>query len=212
MKKIVWLSHPLNASTPLYGGATGRIEITRTHSFDCGDTSEAFRIGLDNHSGTHIDFPSHFCSGGKRSNDYSADFWHFEKVTLMTGAPNELQERVEKLDPETDLLLLKTGFERFRGEKKYWEEQPPFQPELAAMLRERCPKLRMFGFDMISLSSFQHRALGREAHRAFLCDADLLLIEDMRLSELSGSPSTVTVAPWQIDGLDGTPCNVVAHV
>src|SRR4051794_3346312 len=123
---VLSLSHALSTSTPVYGGATGRIEISRSRSMECGESSESHRMSLDNHVGTHLDFPAHFCPGGKRSHDYSPEFWHFESVALISGMPEELGAQIENVDPGADLILLKTGFEHYRGESRYWQDQPPF--------------------------------------------------------------------------------------
>ncbi len=37
---------------------------------------------LSTHTGTHIDFPFHVCTGGKKSGDYSIDDIYGETVTL----------------------------------------------------------------------------------------------------------------------------------
>ena len=36
------------------------------------------KIQLNNHSGTHVDFPNHFFTSGLTSEKYDSDFWMFE--------------------------------------------------------------------------------------------------------------------------------------
>ncbi len=50
----------------------------------------------------------------------------------------------------------------------FWKENYGFHPKLANFIRKNFPKVRIFGFDSISISSFTDRILGREAHKAFL--------------------------------------------
>ena len=72
------------------------------------------------------------------------------------------------------------------------------------------PKLRVFGFDLISLTSKLDRAEGKKAHIEFLINNDILILEDMDLRFLEVSPSLVVIAPLQIQIADGVPCNVLS--
>ena len=72
------------------------------------------------------------------------------------------------------------------------------------------PYLRVFGFDMISLTSKLDRAEGKLAHIAFLIENVILVLEDMNLEILSITPSTVIISTLQLEGADGGPCNVIA--
>ena len=63
---------------------------------------------------------------------------------------------------------------------------------------------------MISLTSKLDRVEGKAAHINFLINNDILVLEDMNLENISGTPKTVLVAPLQINAADGVPCNVIA--
>ena len=65
--------------------------------------------------------------------------------------------------------------------------------------------------DFISLTSYQHRALGKVAHREFLGENDILLVEDMKLDELKKSPTSVICLPILIKGIDGCPVTILAE-
>ena len=75
--------------------------------------------------------------------------------------------------------------------------------------------MRAIGFDFISLTAYQHREIGREAHRAFLAKyrdkPPIRIIEDMALAALSKAPSEVTVLPLFVRGADGAPVTVLAR-
>jgi kynurenine formamidase len=67
--------------------------------------------------------------------------------------------------------------------------------------------------DFISLTSYQNRELGREAHRMFLGgDRPILLIEDMDLSKIMNSPKSISCIPLLINGLDGSPVTIIASI
>ena len=74
----------------------------------------------------------------------------------------------ETLDQTTDLLLLRTGYEAYRAEDRYWAKNPGLHPDLGGWLRTEYPTVRVVGMDVISVTSRLHREEGREAHRALL--------------------------------------------
>lgn len=221
MSRSVYLSYPLGRGTPSYGNKAV-MEIEAISSMAGGDTSNSSRWLIPNHLGTHIDFPKHFVEGGKCADDYPASFWRFDSVAVIhTGETKPAMmigpELIEKngVPPKTELLIIVTGFYKFRGEPVYWRENPGFKPYLADCIRGACPEIRAIGFDSISLSSFADRPLGREAHRAFLGGPrPILPIEDMDLSTIERGTKIedVIVAPLRVSGADAAPCTVVARI
>ncbi len=208
----------MDHTTPIYGGGQG-ISISSDRSILKGDTANTKLITLYNHSGTHIDFPNHFFEQGKTADNYSADFWIFENPYLVyrKAEENEIfflsDDEMKKIPSEIDFLIIKTGFGEFRGEDKYWKYNPGFAPRFANMLRDKFPNLKVIGMDFISLTSFQNRELGREAHRMFLGgDRPILLIEDMDLSKITNSPKSILCLPLLINGLDGSPVTIIASI
>ena len=167
---------------------------------------------MDNHVGTHLDAPLHFCQNGTSVTDYPADFWRSQHVSLVQGTPEEIPRLLETVSPDCEVLLLKTGFEKYRGTEKYVFDQPVIPASLAKQMRHALPRLRFFGFDMISLTSLKDREMGRTAHREFLCEHEILLIEDMRLEELKITPNQIVIAPLFVENWDGSPCTVFAYV
>lgn len=168
--------------------------------------------------GTHVDVPFHFDKDGKKIDDYPASHWLFKKAFLLelTVAPDEifhLEKTTAEIPADCDLLLLRTGFEKFRSEEKYWKNNPGLSKESGSFLKSRFPKLRAVGFDFISLTAFQHRELGRQAHREFLFSDNgepVCIIEDMKLSEWKRSYANVAVVPLLMSRADGAPVTVLA--
>ncbi len=228
---MLYLSHVLGPETPRYGNA-GLFDLKRVRCLDCGDTSNNTDLSFGAHTGTHIDAPLHFDATGQALEAYPAEFWCCQAPWLLTrtAAPGEIlslddwQADLEQIPEETDLLLIKTGFEQFRADppeaSRYIFEGPGFSPEIGLWLRTN-RHLRMIGFDFISLTSFTNRPLGRIAHRAFLAQepsggettlADpILIIEDMHLEALHASPQKVWVAPLRYAQADGAPVTVFAE-
>lgn len=206
----VFLSYFLEETTPVYGGAEGSIKITQLRSIANGDNSNNLAFHFPGHVGTHIDFPLHFSINGRNCSDYPADFWVFNRVGFANCSIDELETYLPAIASDIELLICKTGFGARRGERIYWEQQPVISADLAAKLRSRFPNLRVFGFDMISLTSKLNREEGKKAHLQFLLENNILILEDMNLSNLFESPAKVIIAPLLVKQADGVPCTVIA--
>jgi len=91
-----------------------------------------------------------------------------------------------------------------------YTDQPVINANLAKKMKKRFPKLRVFGFDLISLTSKLDSLEEKLAHQSFLLEEDILILEDMKLDCLNTTPKTVIVAPLLIDNIDGAPCTIIA--
>ena len=219
MKSLIYLSHHISNETPLYGNEKG-IKISPVKQIQSGDSCNTLNLSFPNHIGTHIDFPYHFNQGGKTINDYPASYWHFDHVEMVDLSGKVVDSQIIDLtifpnieNIETDLLLIKTGYGKYRGTDRYTLTPPGLSADLALFFRNRFPKLRCIGMDLISVSSYTNREEGRKAHHAFLNpdkSEPILLIEDMNLN-VDGPFNTVIVAPLLIDNADGAPCTVLAY-
>ena len=72
--------------------------------------------------------------------------------------------------------------------------------------------MKVIGFDFISISSFSNREMGRIAHRKFLVENEILVIEDMSLIEASNKIEKVYCFPLLINGIDGCPVTVIGEI
>lgn len=217
---VIYLSHILDVETPGFGGAQGFF-IQQVRRIANGDSCNQSEWRLSNHIGTHIDAPLHFSDIGQTVSAAEAAQWIFTQVAIVEISvnPGELiapGDWIAKVAGNTELLLLRTGFEKFRSEELYWSSNPGLSTELANELRARLPKLRAIGVDFISATSFLHRKAGREAHQAFLDPArtgnPIWIIEDMSLKNLKSKPFQVTVAPVRVRDADGAPVTVFAFL
>ena len=207
----IFLSYFLSENTPAYGGINGMFSLKKIQQISNGDTSNNSALNLSSHIGTHIDFPFHFSNKGKRCENYPPNFWIFNKIGFINCSTEDIINEIKILPNDIELLILKTGFGKERYNKIYWECQPIIKSELALILRTKFPFLRIFGFDMISLTSKLDRVEGKKAHFSFLIENEILILEDMDLSNLNETPNRVIVAPLLIEGADGSPCTVIAY-
>ena len=215
----IFLSHFMSQATPGFGGSR-MLESKVASAIKMGKSSNSAIWTLNNHCGTHIDVPYHFSDKGKTLSEYGAAEWTFNAPYLIEyeAKEDELIEPsswLEATPRSSDLLLIRTKFEMSRSETKYWQNNPGMSAEIAKWLRVNRPSIRAIGFDFISLTAFQHREAGRQAHREFLCPENgrpILVIEDMSLKSCPSFLKRVVVAPLLVEGADGAPVTIFAEI
>lgn len=214
---VKYLSHALSTNTPSYGNRD-EVILDPKSSIANGDTSNTtdFRL-TNNHIGTHIDVPNHFYDKGSTITDISPTQWLFSKVNIIELPCLEARLisvkdfQAKNIDADTDLLLIRTGFENFRNENIYWNGYPGISEKACIYLRKEFLNLRAIGFDFISLTSPLFKEEGLKAHLSLLNEdlsRPIFIIEDMKLSTLKGNPTHVIVAPLLIDDGNGGPATI----
>ncbi len=217
----IFLSYELSPELSAYGGAKS-LEKSIDKQMSCGDTCNASSLHVSAHSGTHIDYPFHFSDKGKTGSHYQAAHWIFSKVQFLTLAQVPEFDKIftlheikqHDLNPDTEIILFNTGFHKIRGNEAYWSRNPGFHGDVAAYLKKRCPSLRAIGMDSISMNPWMNKDIGREAHKSFLVDSDLLIVEDMNFSHVPAGAvfETLVIAPLRIEHADGAPCTALGKL
>lgn len=218
---MIFLSYILDEQTPTYGDRN-RFQQIKKSDISNGSIANDTTISTTVHVGTHIDMPYHFYENGQTIENYNADFWFFEKVLFLELNPNSIvikDELVDLLDGIEDIgyeiLIVKTGICNQRDTNDFWEKNYGFHPDVYGYLIKSFPRIRVLGFDSISVSSFQDRMLGREAHKRFLNPKKpILLLEDMDLRNIDGKRflKEIIISPLRIASSDGLPCTVFGVV
>ena len=145
------------------------------------------------------------------SNFFPPSCWIFNNVGFIECDICEVENSIKKLESNIECLILKTGFSSERLKKTYWSNQPIIPSHFAELFKKKFPQLKVFGFDMISLTSKLDRQEGKKAHIEFLIQNDILVLEDMCLDNLKAVPHKLIIAPLQIRSADGVPCTVIAY-
>jgi arylformamidase len=221
MKQIIYLSHVYTKSFPTYGVPETSLEIEALKSLSCGDSCHTYSFKMQNHWGTHIDSPNHFFAEGKSIHEYPAHFWEYSTPQIINvDVSRDLIIRVDqirgKVNSDTDILFLKSGFTNLRSKDCYSLENPGVHSEVGFYLRKNYPNLKVIALDFISISSRTNRLEGRKSHQAFLDPNGegypILIIEDVKLETEINSLFSVTVLPLMIEGVDSTPCTIIAKL
>ncbi len=221
MSKTLFLSYPLNDKAFGYGNGD-RFKLTQVRDMCCGDTSNNSVFEMPTHYGTHIDYPYHFFSEGKRSTDYKASDFIYSNVACVEIREHDVDDylirnkdlNIAGIAPNIELLFIKTGFCNKRYTEDYWEYGFGFHPETATYLKTSFPNLKTIAFDLISLNSYQNREIGREAHKQFLVENDVLIVEEVDLCQISSQTQfeEVVIAPLLLDKADGAPVTIIAKI
>ena len=137
--RVFDLAQPLSDATPVYPGDP-RVRVKLEKSIDAdGVNLETLRLGT--HSGTHVDAPAHMLHLARGAvTDYRPD--HFVGpcvVADLTAKEDDGEIAPEDLEPVRDLvepgdiLLLATGWARFRGEDgERWLHHSPYLSQAGA--------------------------------------------------------------------------------
>jgi len=219
--KLQYLSYLLDEKTPTYGNRNTFL-CEKKSDITKGDVANDSSINTTVHIGTHIDMPYHFFEEGQTIEDFDIDYFRFKNVLFIDIVPDDIivhDDLIQRLQyvknkEKYEILIVKTGICYRRDTEEFWKLNYGFHPDIAYYLKEYFPKIRVIGFDSVSVSSFSNRMLGRESHKAFLDPVNpILLLEDMDLTSLSKDTkiSTLVIAPLRITQCDGLPCTIIAE-
>lgn len=219
---FILLSYRINIHTPVYGGENG-LSVHYLKSIEKGDSANTSRWDFPNHIGTHIDFPFHFYQNGQTIENFPLDFWYYQnnKIQLIEVdiSKNLLIKPKSIINDDilfdAELLLIKTGYSKYRNNRKYWEFNPGLSEEFSDWIRRMFNNLQLIGIDSISISSWQYRDIGRKVHQKLLDPINpILIIEDMDLSKVSKSTNlkNICVLPLMVEKSDGSPCTILAEI
>ena len=213
---------------PLYPGSPST-ELPTVKSKDMGDSCNTSRIIISNHAGTHIDGPAHFETSGKKISDYDLNYLVFENISIAdcckeAGAAILPEDLKDCLDDNTDLLLIRTGFSKYRSvfaaefdNDIYCVDNPYLHSGAAQMLREHYAGIKAIGIDCISIGSHANRDMSRKAHETLLSagkyeNDPILIIEDMLIPEGASRINRIIVVPLYCEGIDSAPCTILGFM
>ncbi len=185
------------------------VSISAIQSIEAGATFAVSRLGLNSHTGTHVDAPAHIVPGGK-----TVDQLPLEALTgpaRVVYVPGDGPIGVEALrqatpEPRGHRLLLKTA-NSDRGVLR----APVFRQDYVALdlaaarwLAANPPLL--LGIDALSIEPFGE-TMG-PVHRALL-EKSIVVVEGLDLANVPPGSYTLTCLPLRLAGIDGAPARVI---
>jgi kynurenine formamidase len=217
----VFLSYPLSRSTPTSATHVLPPEIEPIELISRGDVANLYRIRIFNHCGSHIDSPNHFSDSGRRLFQYDPAEFIFDSPRVIDVdvpersliTPADLEGAVGE-GSSADLLLLRTGFSRYRSadSERYRWQAPGLAAEAVPWMVARHPSLRAIAMDFISMEWTADLSHGFHTHKA-AAEAGLLVMEDLNLETLERrEPKRVIALPLIFEEVDSGPATVIAQV
>lgn len=202
---------------------------------DKGYFYSSFKYGAEEHGGTHFDAPLHFAQGGRSVEQIPVEELTGGGVLVDVSAkagqdrdyliPSEdfvSWESENGKIPEGSIVLIKTGFGKYWGDKVRYtgttksgaegvEELhfPGLSPQAAEWLvKER--KIKAVGIDTPSIDYGQSKDF--LTHR-FLCGNNTTAYENLaNLEKLPATGFYVVAAPMKIKGGSGSPLRIIALI
>ena len=161
-----------------------------------GEKFNLTKVSLCAHNGTHIDAPWHFCRDGKTVEQISLE--KFIGKCYVAEAVGELKaedaenllQKAKNADPEAAKRLLMKG--------------NAFISADAAKVLSKAG-IWLFGNESQTVGPEDAPA---EVHRIML-GAEIVLLEGIRLGEVSEGVYLLNAAPINLGGCDGAPCRAV---
>ena len=206
--KIHDISLTLTPSLPVWPG-NPQVALERVASLEAGDNHNGSRLALDVHTGTHVDAPFHFVSGGSTVETLPLD------VLIGPAQVVELDETVAEITAEVLLGAgLKPGGTRVlfkTRNSRYWAEaNPDFQPGFVAVSPDGAEYLvwqgyKLVGVDYLSVAPFKRST---ETHQILLRHG-IVVVEGLALADIPPGDYQLVCLPVKLGGSDGAPARAV---
>jgi L-fuculose-phosphate aldolase len=163
------LSIPLNKKTPFY--PTDPPFKKEWHVKFKENGAWVSKLTMGAHSGTHVDAPLHFLEKG--SDITMMELGSFFGRARAMDTPKKAGENIEVDDvykaefQEGDIVLFRTGWERYAGTNKFFSgEWPGFTPEAVDLLIQK--RVKAIGGDIVSADSPSGLEQGAPSHKKAL--------------------------------------------
>jgi kynurenine formamidase len=209
MHRVIDLSHTLADDMPVYPGTQPPV-IRPAHTIERNGFAET-SLALYSHVGTHMDAPSHMLAGAPSLD--SLDVSHFVGegcVIDATGCggtiPLETVRASEDEISKVSFVLLRSGWDRYWGESRYFSGFPILSDEAAGWLA--CRGLKGIGFDALSADAVEAETFVNHQH---FFRAGMVIVENLRgLEPLVGRRFVFACLPLKFANADGSPVRAVA--
>ncbi len=201
------ISLPISESLVVWPGDTP-IRITHSSHLERGDTSTVTRLDMSAHTGTHVDAPAHFVSGGSTVDALDLNVLIGPALVVHALKADALSAGVlERLaiPPDAERVLFRTrNSDRWaHGEDTFFKDFVSITEDGARWLVAR--GLRLVGVDYLSVAPFGDSV---PTHRVLL-RAGVIAVEGLNLSGVAPGVYHLVCLPLNIAGGDGAPARAI---
>ena len=220
-KRLIDLSHPLEAATPPWPG-NPPVEVVTVSSIpaergpgDRGAPGEPVSCNTTafltcNHTGTHMDAPAHFYNGVRTIEQVPLEQFIGAAALVdvrKIGPRGEITPanfaQCEETIRSTGKVIFWTGWSSRWGQEGYFDDYPVLSEQAAAWLVDR--GVHLVGMDTPSPD--------REPHPAhyILLGANVVIVENLRgLEQIDRDVFELIVVPLPLKGLEASPVRAIA--
>jgi len=205
--RIYDISLPISPELPTWPGDPA-ITLERVEKIEEGANANVSRLEMSAHSGTHVDAPFHFLSGGSTIEKLSLKILtgrvyvlHLPNVNIITA--DDLKRA--GIPPRTRRIIFKTR------NSSYWAKKTPtFQTDFVGLSLDGAKYLvdrgvKLVGIDYLSISPYKQ---SRPIHEVLL-NAGMVIVEGLDLSGVSQGRYTLYCLPIKLAGSDGAPARAM---
>jgi len=169
---------------------------------------ELSKLVMSAHSGTHLDFPAHFISGGKHIDEYPAQRFILPAQVVSIEDKEAIRpSELENLDIKRgDALLFKTD-NSISGRCTsgvFSESFVYMSPEAADFCVKK--KVSLVGIDYGTIDRYDDKDF--PAHLKLLGN-NILILESINLKEVPPGRYTLFCLPLKIKGAEGSPARAI---
>jgi len=179
-------------------------------SLDQGAQYHLCHMHLGNHTGTHIDFPSHVIRDGKTSSEFPIE--NLIGSGLIVEVP-DVEKSITKIFVDklpilsNDFVFFKTSNSKLSKEGKFIDKYVYIEPEAAEQLLVKGVKI--VGIDYISVDQYEAKNL--PVHKSLLSN-NVLIVEGLELRDIPPGRCKIYIMPMNIQNMDGLPARVLAEI
>lgn len=203
--KVTDLTHVINEDMPVFPGTEQPI-LAKANTLEKDGFRET-KITIYSHTGTHIDAPAHMMSNGLYLDNF--DIEHFIGSAAILDFSNEeiklidvdsLRPYEEKIK-NVEFIIIKTGWSKYWGDKKYYENFPSLSQESAKWLTGF--NLKGIGIDAISIDDMRSTTFA--VHKT-LMPKNIIIIENLtNLDAITNENFILSIMPLKNNNADGSP-------
>ena len=211
--KVIDLTQTIKNDMPVYPG-TEKPKLNAANTIEKDGFCETL-LEMFSHTGTHTDSPAHLFAHGKSLDKFDASHFCGRAVMLdCTGLPENfritkdmlltLGEKLRK----ADFLILKTGWEKYWNDEKYFCGFPCIDTDAAKYLADSGKK--GIGVDAISVDPV---GVPLDVHKILLGTDNFIIVENLcNLDEIGCDEFEFCSLPLKFERADGAPTRAIAKI
>ncbi len=205
--KIHDITVSISAEMPVWPGDPG-VKITRSSSIAKGDDANVSHFSLGAHTGSHVDAPIHFISGGRSLDEiplerFVGDVQVVEILDVDLITAETLRAHPIKLKSSRLLFKTKNSEILGRGENEFQENFVALSPDGAEYLVNH--QVDFVGIDYLSIAPYLESA----PTHIILLGAGVVILEGIDLSGVDPGEYILFCLPLKVKGVDGAPVRAI---